>query len=148
MDYSITKVMILTIILLNKTLFEAKWKCHLLETMAQKATFDFSVPSVVCDPGQSTERFSLPRKERKLVPPFLAWLMTALSAVMQSCKRWTITHLRNVSPDLSLYTSALVLLLKESIFWNAKKWKCPVYCCSHYYLIGLSGSCTDSLYSK
>lgn len=54
LDYSITKVMILTLILLNKTLFEAKWKCHLLETMAPRATFDFSVLSVVCDPGQST----------------------------------------------------------------------------------------------
>lgn len=112
--------MLLSLILLNKTPFEAKWKCHLLESKAQEVTFDFSVLSVVSYPGQTTGRFSLPHKEKKLVPPLAAWFRTMLNAMMQSSKRWAVIHLRNGSPDFSLYPSPLVLVEKENIFGMLK----------------------------
>lgn len=43
-----------------------------------------------------------------------------LSEMRQIYKRWTITLLRSMSLDLPFCICPLVLLLKESIFWNTK----------------------------
>lgn len=136
--------MLFTLVLLNMPPFEAQMEVSFIGDKCTKDHFSFSDLSVLCDIGQTRQRFSLPCRERKKWPSSQPDSST-LCGMTQRSKRWTVTRLRSLSLDLSHCTSSLVLFLKENKFWNTEKLRCPVYFCSFSPFVSLSGSHMDSL---
>ena len=120
-----------------------KCKCHLLES-----TLNFF--SKVCDLGQTTARFSLLNKERKL-----AWLVvvpynTACNGTNLE-KMGSYSFQEHVTRPSNLYISFSDSWQK--VFLEYRK-KSEIFCIlffwillSPYYLVSLSRSCTDPLMS-
>lgn len=121
-----------------------KCKCHLLE-----CTLNFF--SKVCDLGQTTARFSLPNKERKLTWLFVAPYNTECNDTNLE-KMYSCSSQEHVTKSSNLYISFSVTIGRE-YSWDIGK-KSEVFCIllfwillSPYYLVSLSRSCIDSLRS-